>query len=80
MIGDGCGNLLDCGTCPGGPCVTCGGGGVPNQCSVAPCTPKSCAQQGINCGMAADGCCGIINCGTCPMGQICGANQPNVCG
>jgi hypothetical protein len=28
--GDGCGNLLDCGTCTSPD--TCGGGGVPGQC------------------------------------------------
>jgi hypothetical protein len=29
-VGDGCGNVLDCGTCTGA--ETCGGGGVANMC------------------------------------------------
>jgi hypothetical protein len=82
MIGDGCGNILDCGTCPGSsPCFTCGGGGIPNQCGSPPCMPKTCPEQGFNCGTASDGCCNVINCGTCPTGQTCGgAGQSNVCG
>jgi hypothetical protein len=30
FTGDGCGNLLDCGSCVAP--STCGGGGVPGQC------------------------------------------------
>jgi hypothetical protein len=30
MVGDGCGNALDCGACLAG--QTCGGGGMPNVC------------------------------------------------
>jgi hypothetical protein len=29
-VADGCGGLLDCGTCT--PPATCGGGGIPNAC------------------------------------------------
>src|SRR5689334_11105093 len=40
-IGDGCGGLIDCGTCAS-PTV-CGGGGVPSQCGGNDtCTPKTC--------------------------------------
>ena len=31
QIGDGCGDSVDCGPCADG--ETCGGGGIPNQCS-----------------------------------------------
>ncbi len=39
-----------------------------------PCTPKTCAQLGYNCGNPADGCGGTLNCGTCPSGQTCSNN------
>jgi hypothetical protein len=40
------------------------------------CTPKTCADQGLNCGPAADGCGHLIpnGCGSCPTGQTCGGN------
>jgi hypothetical protein len=45
------------------------------------CVPKTCAQQGFDCGMALDGCGNIIDCGaSCPTGQTCGYMTPNVCG
>jgi hypothetical protein len=74
--GDGCGGLLNCGTCPSG--QTCSGS--PATCHPA-CTPKTCAQLGYNCGPAGDGCGGLLNCGTCPAGQTCGGGgMPGVCG
>ena len=36
----------------------------------AGCTPKTCAQQGINCGPPGDGCGGILECGTCPPADL----------
>jgi hypothetical protein len=36
---DGCGNVNDCGSCPAG--MTCGGGGIPNQCSSGGGTPDA---------------------------------------
>jgi hypothetical protein len=78
-VGDGCGNLLQCGTC-GAP-QTCGGGGVPGVCGGTACTPLTCAHQGLSCGMTADGCGGMLDCGMCPMGQTCGAGGMNgMCG
>ena len=83
-IGDGCGGVLDCGTCTlpdtcggGGTLFTCGGGGGGGGC-----TPRSCAQAGAQCGVVADGCGGLTaNCGTCPNGQTCGGGGvANVCG
>jgi hypothetical protein len=77
--GDGCGNLIQCGTCPSG--QTCGGGGVPGQCGSTTCTPETCGQQNIACGPAGDGCGNLIQCGTCPAGQTCGGGGvPGQCG
>lgn len=75
---DGCGNLLQCGTCTMG--QTCGGNG-PGKCGTSSsCMPLSCAAQGIECGQAGDGCGNAINCGNCPTGQICGLGGPGKCG
>ena len=79
-IGDGCGGLLDCGTCP--PPTACGGGGVPFQCGgTGACVPQTCDLLGYACGPAGDGCGGLIDCGTCPPGLSCGGGQvPGQCG
>ena len=79
QIADGCGGVLECGTCGDG--TNCGGGGTPNVCGAGTCTPKTCAQLGFNCGQAPDGCGRLLDCGTCGNGQTCGVNNtPNVCG
>lgn len=44
------------------------------------CVPKSCADQGKNCGPVSDGCGGLLQCGTCNIPKICGINAPSVCG
>jgi hypothetical protein len=71
--GDGCGNLIpSCGTCT--PPQTCGGGGVGGQCGASDagsCTPKSCADQSIQCGTASDGCGNVLTCPGCPVGYTC---------
>jgi len=70
--GDGCGNVIQCGACT--PPQTCGGGGIPGQCGApdgGTCAPKSCAAQGIQCGLASDGCGNILTCPNCPTGQSC---------
>ena len=80
MQSDGCSTILDCGTCPSG--ESCGGGANPQNgvCGAAvTCTPKTCAQQNFNCGMATDTCNTVIDCGTCASGT-CGASSPNQCG
>src|SRR5687767_1205873 len=75
-IGDGCGGVLNCGTCQGK--ETCGGGGTPFKCGgMAGCIPLTCTQLNLSCGMAGDGCGGTINCGTCPMGETCGGAGVN---
>jgi hypothetical protein len=77
--GNGCGGLLDCGSCTSP--QTCGGGGQPSVCGAPTCTPKTCGQQAIQCGPAGDGCGNLLQCGTCPAGQTCGGGgMSGVCG
>ncbi|HEX7667672.1 MAG TPA: hypothetical protein VF407_24255, partial [Polyangiaceae bacterium] len=70
--GDGCGNVIDCGTCTAP--ETCGGGGLPSKCGgTAGCVPKTCGELGLECGPAGDGCGNLItSCGTCTGAAICG--------
>jgi len=63
---DGCGGLLDCGTCVAPD--TCGGGGVPGKCGRPSCTPTTCTALGLSCGKAGDGCGGTLDCGPCDGG------------
>jgi hypothetical protein len=76
MNSDGCGGVIDCGTCTGA--EFCGGGGY-SRCGTTPsrdasalaavsCTPKTCEELGANCGWAGDGCGGVILCGSAPDG------------
>ncbi|HEY1692526.1 MAG TPA: hypothetical protein VGG39_10210 [Polyangiaceae bacterium] len=57
-----------------------GGDGNPN------CTPKTCAQQGYDCGYAVDGCGNVINCNPgdgstgCIAPEFCGGGGYDVCG
>jgi hypothetical protein len=84
--GDGCGGMIDCGTCVspqycgGGGFNTCGGSTTPDGGVVVPCTPKTCNDLGVNCGVAGDGCGGSLSCGTCANGDVCGLHSPGVCG
>jgi len=78
LAGDGCGGLLDCGTCPFS--VACSS----NQClwpaDAGPCVPATCGGLGYDCGAASDGCGGHLECGTCPVAQFCGGGGPHRCG
>ncbi len=76
--GDGCGNVLQCGSCPSG--QSCGGGGTPSHCGSTTCTPTTCVAQNIHCGPAGDGCGNLIQCGSCPSGTCGGGGTPGVCG
>jgi hypothetical protein len=83
-IGDGCGGVVDCGSCTAPD--TCGGGGTVFTCgggsgSGGTCTPRTCAAAGAQCGVVSDGCNGLTpSCGTCPAGQTCGGGGvANVC-
>jgi hypothetical protein len=78
LVGDGCGCILDCGTCTA-PDETCGGGSVPNVCG-SPCAVRSCSSLAFDCGQTGDGCDGTLSCGTCPDGQACGLAGTNTCG
>jgi hypothetical protein len=45
------------------------------------CVPKTCAAQGLGCGLAGDGCGGPLDCGPCPPGESCGGGGvPSQCG
>src|SRR5262249_35592699 len=81
---DGCGGVLNCGTCS--PPSFCGGGG-PSQCGVGvipdagACTPKTCADFPGMCGPQPDGCGGVTaSCGVCTPPEICGGGGPSICG
>jgi hypothetical protein len=77
-LGDGCGGVIDCGTCSAG---SCGGGGTPSVCGMPPCTAVTCGKLGFTCGPAGDGCGGQLNCGACTGADLCGGGgQPGVCG
>ena len=80
--GDGCGGLLQCGSCMAP--QTCGGGMVYGHCGypdAGTCVPKTCQELGAKCGANGDGCGNIIQCGTCTLPQVCGGGGiPNVCG
>lgn len=74
---DGCGGVIDCGSCPSG--QTCGAAG-PNLCGAGNCSPKTCAQLGASCGLVSDWCASVIPCGECAPGEVCGgAGIPNQC-
>jgi hypothetical protein len=82
-VADGCGGLLQCGTCPAP--STCGGGGTPSVCGgTAACVPATCASLNVNCGEQGDGCGGTFDCGNCTAPQTCGgggdAGAASTCG
>jgi hypothetical protein len=78
-IGDGCGNVIQCGSCVAP--QTCGGGGTSFVCGgSAGCIPRTCQSAGANCGPLGDGCGHVLNCGSCPSGQLCGGGGPSICG
>ncbi len=76
---DGCGHVINCGTCKTG--EVCGGGGGPNLCGTQTCTPGTCTSQGKECGQISDGCGKVLDCGSCPSPDSCGGGGvPNQCG
>jgi hypothetical protein len=79
-VADGCGGLLQCGSCTAP--TTCGGGGMNGVCGMpGVCTPMTCQQQAYSCGQVGDGCGNILTCGTCTQPQFCGGGgMPGVCG
>ena len=69
ILNDGCGKILECGSCPSG--QTCGGGGKASMCGSS-CVPTTCEKLGFNCGPAGDGCGGMLQCGSCGDAGTCG--------
>ncbi|HEY5962184.1 MAG TPA: hypothetical protein VIV60_36760, partial [Polyangiaceae bacterium] len=43
------------------------------------CVPKTCAEQGLECGAAGDGCGNALNCGVCVAPKLCGLVTPGKC-
>jgi hypothetical protein len=44
------------------------------------CTPRTCADLGVECGPAGDGCGGLLSCGSCNNGDRCGGGGSGKCG
>ncbi len=91
VVADGCGDLLDCGSCSGG--EECGILAA-NVCTDPSglCQPLSREEAcaGKECGVEGDGCGGTHDCGSCADGEACGqseafqcdlilVNDPNAC-
>jgi hypothetical protein len=89
---DGCGGIYTCNSTNGGQSCdvnngeSCGGGGVANQCGKVACVPRTQAAacpgnaNGRSCGSQPDGCGNLIDCGGCSTNEVCGLNEPNICG
>ncbi len=86
MNGDGCGHVLDCGTCTspeycgGAGFSKCGTGSATTADGAPVCTPLASCPTGQNCGEVGDGCGGLVKCGTCTAPAFCGGGGFNVCG
>ena len=78
QVPDGCGKVLECGSCASG--ETCGAGG-PNRCGIGACNAATCASAGAECGLIGDGCGKALDCGGCVVPDTCGGSgKPNACG
>ncbi len=85
VTGDGCGQVIDCGSCGNGegcgvvvsfqcdPVIT----GNVDEC---PAEITDCAAVSAECGLIGNGCGGTLDCGPCGGGEVCGLNTPQVCG
>jgi hypothetical protein len=83
-VSDGCDSVITCSADNGGvTCLdseVCGGYGdklSPNHCVAKPsCSPRTCTDLGLACGLAGDGCGGTLDCttllGGCGAGKTCG--------
>jgi hypothetical protein len=76
LVGDGCGDVNDCGECPEGQIC---GLDEPYKCGTPECTPITCDDAGAQCGEIGNGCGGTLDCGDCKSGQVCGATWANRC-
>jgi hypothetical protein len=80
-LADGCGNVVDCGSCASDQECGTGGANICGPKTGSVCTPStSCGSA--NCGPVSDGCGGLTaSCGTCSNGDICGgAGVASECG
>ena len=75
-VADGCGGLLDCGTCTA-PEIC---GAVKANVCGSTCKALTCADLKVNCGKQGDGCGGVIDCGSCTAPDTCGGGGPSLCG
>jgi hypothetical protein len=75
---DGCGGVLQCGSCASDQTCRIADGGTGGTC-VATCQAATMCPPGQDCGTAPDGCGGTLNCGSCPSGQLCSASGVCVC-
>lgn len=86
---DGCGNVIQCGSCSG--TDYCGGGGyslcgnphaLPDGALKSTCVPKTCADYPANtCGQQSDGCGGLTDdCNACKAPAFCGGGGASLCG
>jgi hypothetical protein len=73
-VADGCGGMVDCGSCM--PPRTCGGGGIAGICG---CKDDGSACKNKQCGMVTNNCAQMVSCGSCTDPEMCGLNQPFVC-
>jgi hypothetical protein len=64
---NGCGDMLDCGSCVAP--ESCGGGGTENVCG---CMPSTCGELAAECGDVDDGCGTTLDCGSCTAPESCG--------
>ena len=64
-VDDGCGNVLNCGSCDAG--MACNSAG---EC-IDICISKTCEDLNVECGTTDDGCGNTLNCGTCENGMTC---------
>ena len=89
MNGDGCGHVLDCGSCTtpaycgGAGFSKCGTGSTTTADGAPVCTPVTACPAGQNCGSIGDGCGGLVQCGSgagCTAPDFCGGGGFNVCG
>lgn len=70
---DGCGGVLNCGSCAGGgSCSASTAGPVCGPC-VENC--HTCSQEGFECGLAGDGNGGLVYCGECMSPSTCVAGK-----
>jgi hypothetical protein len=87
--GDGCGAILQCGTCLTG--FQCGADNAYSKCVstgptnpdggvCSPLTQSDILATGVNCGQQSDGCGSTVDLGSCPVGQTCGGGGPSKCG